>query len=453
MALSQHRVDPDARADFMLATTSGGGQPRENYTVSLAETMRVLAREGMTAHYVLHSFNCHVDDARNHIVNEFLKTECPILVFVDDDVGWSGEDLVKLVRHCDATHPIVGGVYPLKSKDMREDYPVRLKQTKMQQADSKGLLEVDGLPTGFMAIRREVIVALDAMDYKRRYWTKSQVRTDHPMTSIFERQFVPSGTPGEPDQRYGGDYNFCRKARKIGYRSYCDPEMYFTHEGPHLWGGHFGNYLRAQNGIPDPRLVGVWEKIAAGDPAQEDFDSLFLLNQNEYAAGPKMLAECYRIVAGLPEGARVIETGSGLTTIVMGLAAASHNPTVTIHTLEHDADWFWRVRALMQRFRVRSVHLYYAPLEIDGDLAWYRVPEELPGSFDFLLCDGPPRRFGRHLLWSRIGDRVQGASVWVMDDADDEKELKIFQEHAKAAGRAVEVVGTKGARQFAIAKG
>ena len=452
MALSQHRVDPDVRADFMLATTSGAGQPRENYTVSLAETMRALAKEGMTVHYVLHSFNCHVDDARNHIVKEFLDTECPVLVFVDDDVGWSGEDLVKLVRHCDADHPIVGGVYPLKSKDMREDYPVRLKNMPTQQADKKGLLEVDGLPTGFMAIRREVIVALDALDHKRRYWTKSQTRDDRPLTSIFERQFVP-GRDGEINQRYGGDYNFCRKARKIGFKSFCDPEMYFTHEGSHIWGGHFGNYLRSQNGIPDPRLLGVWGKIAAGDPTEEDFASLFLLNQNAYSATPKLLAECYRTVATLPSKARVLETGSGLTTVVMGMAAMSHNPDVTIHSLEHDPDYFWIARGLLKRFKVRPVWLYYAPLEIEDDQAWYKVPEELPDSFDFLLCDGPPRRFGRNGLWEKVGDRVQSASVWMMDDADDKKELKEFETHAKAAGRAVEVRGENGSRQFAISKG
>lgn len=456
MALSQHRVDPNIRADFMLATTSGSGQPRENYAVSLAETMRVAAKENMTVHYVMHSFNCHVDDARNHIVREYLDIEegPPVLVFVDDDVGWSGEDLIKLVRHCDADHPIVGGVYPLKSKDMREDYPVRLRNTPTQQADKKGLLEVDGLPTGFIAIRREVIVALDALDHKRRYWTKSQTRDERPMTSIFEREFVP-GRNGEIDQRYGGDYNFCRKARKLGFKSFCDPEMYFTHEGPHLWGGHFGNYLRSQAGIPDPRLVGVWNKIAAGAPTDEDFRSLFLLNQNAYSAGPTMLAECYRTIVNLPPQAKVLETGSGLTTVVMGMAAMSYNPGVTIHTLEHDPDYFWITCKVLKRFKVRPVRLYHAPLEInmEEDGAWYEVPEELPDNFDFLLCDGPPRRFGRKWLWEKVGDRVQNASVWIMDDADDKKELKEFETHAQAAGREVEVRGEPGARQIAIAKG
>jgi acetone carboxylase gamma subunit len=40
------------------------------------------------------SGNCHVDDARNSVVREFLASDCTELVFIDADVSWEPETLV-----------------------------------------------------------------------------------------------------------------------------------------------------------------------------------------------------------------------------------------------------------------------------------------------------------------------------------------------------------------------
>ena len=145
----------------MLATTSYDS-PDAAYTFSMHRSRQALAEADINSAYSLLVGNCHVDDARNQMVQEFLLTDCTDLVFLDADVSWQPEDLVRLCRHdCD----IVGGVYPYRREDKPDQIPARLK-AEAEICD--GLLEVEGLPTGFMRIRRTVLeqMAAQASSYE-----------------------------------------------------------------------------------------------------------------------------------------------------------------------------------------------------------------------------------------------------------------------------------------------
>ncbi len=118
-----------------------------SYTYSIQRSREALHAEDIETAYYLMSGGCHVDDNRNTIVKEFLLTDCTDLVFLDADVSWSPEDLVAL---CQADADLVGGVYPFRTEDKyrRGSMPFLPKQGAKVRVD--GLLEVDGLPTGFM---------------------------------------------------------------------------------------------------------------------------------------------------------------------------------------------------------------------------------------------------------------------------------------------------------------
>ena len=109
----------------------------------------------------------------------------------------------------------------------------------------------------------------------------------------------------------------------------------------------------------------------------------------------------------------VLEIGSGLTTIIMGIAGAE------VHTLEHDIGWLRKTRKLIQRYDLKNVHLYHAPLrEYPDGSAWHEIPYDLPKRFDLVLCDGPPRNLAdRHKLWELLGEAIRDAD-WLVDDVD-----------------------------------
>jgi hypothetical protein len=423
------RGSESSPSDVFIATPSRGGQPHSNYVYSLAKTMMSLAAKGITADYCLHSWDCHVDDSRNTILRQFMETECPILLFIDDDVGWEVEAFLKILSH---DEDIVVACYPLKQDD--EDYPVRVPAETALVARDDGLVEVEGAGTGFMAIKRPVIEKMLEINKHRRF----RGRTGLEQTIVFERTFIEG-------HRWSGDLNFCREWRAQGGTVCVDPEMTLTHQGMKTWEGHLGDHWRQKHGVVHPGIDEAIRALQAGDNAVEHFANLFRLWRNPFAAGPSMLATCYDLAREL--GGPVLETGTGLTTLVMAAAG------VEVHSLEHDLDWAKKTTSFLTRYGMTNVKVHYAPLMPHPGGTWYTVPPDLPAAFSIVVNDGPPRRFGRDGLHLFLGDRIKDA-VWVADDMDDMDERAAFEAHTSAAGRAFTVFGNPGgdARQFAVSK-
>ena len=195
----------------MLATPSYG-PTSPTYTFAIARSRQALSQAGIdSAYLLLHAF-CHVDDSRNKIVREFLESDCTDLVFLDSDVDWEPEQLVQL---CQRDVAVVGGIYPYR-REGSEEMPVRLKEgAKVKD----GLLEVEGLPTGFMKIKRNVleIMANDAPKYFDKI-TETALVFDRP-------------TPGPDKTRWGGDVDFCNRWRAMGGRLFADQEIRLGHAG------------------------------------------------------------------------------------------------------------------------------------------------------------------------------------------------------------------------------
>ena len=139
----------------MIAMPTGSGFLQCPPMQSLMQTMITLQREGFAYEIVIEAGNCHVDDTRNSAVREFLKSDCTDLFFIDADVSFDPEAVVRFLR---LPHDIVAGVYPKKQDE--EDFPVRVADGIELWADSSGLVEVEGAPTGFMRIKRKVLETL-----------------------------------------------------------------------------------------------------------------------------------------------------------------------------------------------------------------------------------------------------------------------------------------------------
>jgi hypothetical protein len=381
---------PSTGQKVCLATTAYDS-PDASYTFSLATSREALRQAGIQTAYLLLHGNCHVDDARNSVVQEFLLSDCTDLVFLDADVSWNAGDLVRLCQH-DAD--IVGGVYPFRREgaQSRENMPVQLIHDATP--DENGLLPVGGLPTGFMRIRRHVLETLAANAEK--HWKRDDHRA--PIPIIFERAMIDG-------QRWGGDLNFCRKWRATGGKVFADAEMRLGHTAKSIIYDSLGAFLRRQSGetlhhvIRKVRegsediglLTEAWGFLANPFGAQEDVLSLAMLLARK-ADGP------------------IIETGSGLTTLVMAAA----NPKQTVWCLEHDETWLRRMAELTAASGLNNIVPVHLPI-VDG---WYDASRaSLPGHFALGLNDGPPRTISSRMgFFSHFGAK---ADVIISDDADD----------------------------------
>jgi hypothetical protein len=437
-----------------IATPTNGGAPKANYAMSMVDTAVYLEANGVKFDYWLHAEDCHVDDARNFLVKMFMDSGAPYLVFVDDDVGWRTEDFARLLCYRDAD--IVGGAYPLKQP--QEEYPIRIckhNEQPVMQARPDGLLEVEGIPTGFMRISREVIERMS----ERRSHTWFRPKDSDPnnpndkMQVIFERTLVDGN-------RWSGDLNFCREARLLGFKVWVDPEMEFSHQGFKRWEGSLGQWLRKRRGIMDPRLDEAIDKLAIGNDSKETFDQIFKYYNNPYSLGPTSLQLIYQHCK--EANGPILECGSGISTIIASLACQRNGQT--IHSLEHDLEWFRHTRNFIQLFKQKPVALHYAPFrEYDektkapantnshaGTFIWYDN-DNLPDKFAVAIIDGPPRMYGREGVYKLMLDRIKDA-VWIVDDFEDPSQAAMCRKYAEQCGKKVEELGSfdKGQRRIAV---
>jgi hypothetical protein len=204
-----------------------------------------------------------VPRARNDCAAEFLKTDCTHLVFIDADVGFQPTDVVHLVG---SGLDLVAGVYPRKRINWPSvadaagrgasvaDLPqaaahfvVGLKEEDVArnhfpiiEIRGRRYLEVRDAPTGFMCIRREVLVRMiEAFGDVMRYTSDD----DDPATRGEVRyDFFPIGPapdPADPARRryLSEDYAFCQRWQTIGGKIHVDLGADLSHTGPHTFVG------------------------------------------------------------------------------------------------------------------------------------------------------------------------------------------------------------------------
>jgi predicted O-methyltransferase YrrM len=401
-----------------------------NYLFSIAKSLPILAQEGIAADYCLLLEHCHVDDSRNSIVRQFLKTDCTDLIFIDADVGWRTEDLIKLCRY---DRDMVGGVYPLKQKE--EGFPIRMKPDEPIYADKDGLVKAEGLPTGFLKIKRRVFEELIKTN-PNKFWGRDDDKNDIPHYIFFERTF-------QEFTRFSGDYAFCKKWQALGGEMFVDPEMVFTHEGANSWEGSLGDYWKRTNGVYQMQFDNAVESLRNGNDSADVFSALVQGYDNPYTATPEYLFAAYKVA--LETKAPILECGSGLTTLVLAIAAEKTGQEV--YALEHEPAWLHKTQEMLDKYGLNkeNINLKFSPLTDYGDFKWYITPP--PMNYGLVLCDGPQRKHGRSGLYKVLGDSMQNAIV-LADDADDPQEVKNITEWSQANNRTVSILGKQ--RQFAI---
>ena len=161
--------------------------------------------------------------------------------------------------------------------------------------------------------------------------------------------------------------------------------------------------------------------------APEKIPSRKLLNQlrtgwgNEGWSGrPAYLEEVVKWAMITP--GPILECGSGLTTLLLGLYAARRG--VPVWTLEDSVDWHERMDAVLSRWHISGVELCLAPLCDYKSFSWYSPPmARMPGQFKLVVCDGPPERTTlgkRYGLLPVMGKRLESGCVILLDDLNTE---------------------------------
>jgi hypothetical protein len=169
--------------------------------------------------------------ARNALTREFLESDCTHMLMIDSDLVFSPEQIRRILMHGE---PIVGGLYAKK-----QEGPPALVLNAMEgvkDRDSRGLMQVRYIGTGFICVAREVFEAM--ID---KYGRELSYRSDHDK-SITEWDFWQMGVYKYPDgsKRWlSEDWYFCQRAIDLGYKIYADMGVLLKHMGKAAYPLHY----------------------------------------------------------------------------------------------------------------------------------------------------------------------------------------------------------------------
>lgn len=138
----------------MIAMPCYRGTVPVEAVASLLQAQAMLRNMGVLTSFMYMAENALIDMCRNHIVHNFLKDcECQKLLFIDDDIIFKPEDLVRLVAYS-TKYNVVAATYPSRTKE--PTFYVNFLDNKPRCNDD-GLMPIDGVGMGFVCIDRKLL--------------------------------------------------------------------------------------------------------------------------------------------------------------------------------------------------------------------------------------------------------------------------------------------------------
>lgn len=213
----------------MIAAPSYDGKVDVWHCTALAETAKIGLTKNINIVPIYMSYDALVQRARNDIFQMVYDNEViDDLFFIDCDVDWNPLDVFKLL---DYDHEIVAAAVPKKSD--YEQYGI--KSLSKLEINDEGLVEMDGVGTGFMRIRRDAVKKI----YERSD-EYSESHKEKPIRMVFNIDIVNG-------ELYSEDMVFCKKWTDMGGKIYVDPSVVCGHSGTKKWIGNFYNWLKVFN--------------------------------------------------------------------------------------------------------------------------------------------------------------------------------------------------------------
>jgi hypothetical protein len=216
----------------LIGTPTLDGKVDAWYCDSLMRTARLAAEHDVYIHAIYTSYDSLIQRSRNSLVKLALEQGFDDLIFIDSDVEWDPEWILKLLEY---PEPVVGGVLVRKS-DETEGYTVKITNKPIVWNSRNDLIEVDAVGTGFLKLSKFALQTI--WDHSEIYYDDSGVEN----RMIFDIQIRQSDR-----ELISEDYVFCEKWKSLGYRVWVDPTITCNHIGVKKYRGHFRNFLTKNN--------------------------------------------------------------------------------------------------------------------------------------------------------------------------------------------------------------
>lgn len=249
---SPYNKDDLPSTAVMIATPCYGGLLYSDFVMSLFSATKSLEGFGVRYNLRMISGESLITRARNHLVSYFMASECTHLIFIDADVVFPSESIIKLIA---ANKGVVCGAYPIKTLpevntqtgEKKNRYVVNTEEkiTINELSDDHKLFTVLDTGTGFMMIKKEVIRIMQkeypnlkyTSDYDRKLLTSPVPSEGDPLRDNLYSLFDTMHDEGNNNAYLSEDYAFCKRWRDLGGKIWIDPDISLNHIGKHTFTG------------------------------------------------------------------------------------------------------------------------------------------------------------------------------------------------------------------------
>jgi len=261
------RIDDLRKERIFVATPCYGGMLNEAYFRSVIKLLTFCNQHQIPLAFGTIANESLVTRARNVLLAYFLQSNFTRLMFIDADIEFQVEDVLKLVAH---NKDVVVGAYPkkgvnwdrirdsVKGEPNKEfsanqvaafgsDYAINFKfvnRDAKQIAIENGLIRLHDGATGFMMIKREAIDKMIKAYPELKY--NNDLNTGPELQDYFYAMFDTMIDP--KDKRYlSEDYTFSRRWQDLGGDIWLDPTISLNHYGTFNFMGNPAQIIQIQS--------------------------------------------------------------------------------------------------------------------------------------------------------------------------------------------------------------
>lgn len=274
------QIEELRKRKLFLATPMYGGQCAGMFAKSVADLTSICTSNGIELRSYFLFNESLITRARNYCVDEFMRSDCTHMMFIDSDIGFDPRDVLAMLalQSDDSEYDVLAGPYPKKciswekiklavDKGIADDDPNVLEKFVGDYVfNPKGgggniridiPVEVSEVGTGFMMTRRSAFEkfekAFPQYSYKPDHVRTEQFDGSREIMQYFQAEIDPAS------KRYlSEDYWFCQKLIEIGGKIWYCPWMKLQHVGSYIFGGSLIDL--ASIGAPATADIGLLKK-------------------------------------------------------------------------------------------------------------------------------------------------------------------------------------------------
>lgn len=216
-----------AKSRSVLILTPVARHPVVEYTSSLASTLLLLCDLGIRCSFQFVIGGSVIHRSRNELLAYFLASDFTDCLFIDDDMQWRPQDVVRLLA---SDKPVIGGVGRKRCPEPNSDPRVwcwrpMVEDGKVKQ-EGMGEVEVLGLGAAFMLINKGVLV--DMLEAHPEW----KIGSPHDWPDAIKPYHYEVFRPEQHGPTFiSEDYVFCNRVREHGERVFVDPTISLGHVG------------------------------------------------------------------------------------------------------------------------------------------------------------------------------------------------------------------------------